>query len=516
MADGKTRERIVADLMSSPVVTVASDETVADAARRMTEKRVGSVVIVDGAKPVGILTERDMVRFAASGTDAGTALVSEWMTPNPDTVDPTKGVAEAFEALAENRYRHIPVVSDGSLVGIVSLRDLMKISQIVPVEAPAADVPRGLEGVVVAETAIGDVRGTEGFYHYRQYDAVELNRKRSLEDVWHLVFVGFLPDAGQAKEWMDRIRPLREIPDEVRPLLSEIATLGETFKPLEALRSSYSALAAALGYGPSLDISHDELFEQAMRTCAVIPTLLMALWRLRNGQEPVEPHPDLGYAANYLYMLKGEVPSEKEAWAIERYLISTIDHGFNASTFTARVITSTGADLGSAVVGAIGALSGPLHGGAPSRALDLINHIEKPENAEPMLREMVEQGDRIMGFGHRVYKTEDPRSRLLRDVAEELNAGRIDLARHIEQTAVKVLDDLKPGRKLYANVEFYGGVVMEACGLPPEMFTPTFTSSRVIGWTAHVLEQAADNRLIRPAAQYIGPPPPQPVPEKEL
>ena len=179
------------------------------------------------------------------------------------------------------------------------------------------------------------------------------------------------------------------------------------------------------------------------------------------------------------------------------------------------MITSTGADLGAAVVGAIGALSGPLHGGAPSRALDLINHIGTKENAEPMLREMVEEGDRIMGFGHRVYKTEDPRSRLLREVAEELNAGRIELARHIEQTAVEVLDDLKPGRKLYANVEFYGGVVMEAVGLPPEMFTPTFTSSRVIGWTAHALEQAADNRLIRPAAEYIGPPPPQPVPDPE-
>ncbi|HLF41430.1 MAG TPA: citrate synthase, partial [Acidimicrobiia bacterium] len=411
--------------------------------------------------------------------------------------------------------RHIPVVSDGTLVGIVSMRDLMKISRIVPVDAPAAEVPRGLEGVVVAETAIGDVRGTEGFYHYRQYDAVELNRKRSLEDVWYLIFNGHLPDKAQSKEWLERIRPLRELPEGVRELLPNVATLGEHFKPLEALRTSYSALAASLDYGPWMDITRDELYEQAMRTCAVIPTLLMALWRLRNGEQPVDPHPDLGYAANYLYMLKGEPPAEKEAWAVERYLISTIDHGFNASTFTARVVTSTGADLGSAVVAAIGALSGPLHGGAPSRALDLINHIGTEENAEPMLRQMVQEGDRIMGFGHRVYKTEDPRSRLLREVAEELNAGRVGLARHIEQTAVKVLEDLKPGRKLYANVEFYGGVVMEAVGLPPEMFTPTFTSSRVIGWTAHVLEQASDNRLIRPAAQYLGPPPPQPVPDPE-
>ncbi len=515
MADGKGSQRIVADLMSSPVVTAQADETVVDAATRMTEKGVGSVVVVDGQRPVGILTERDMVRFGASGADPRQSKVAEWMTEHPDTVDPTLPVVEAFESLSERNYRHIPVVSDGNVIGIVSMRDLMRISQIVPVDKPAAEVPLGLEGVAVAETNIGQVRGTEGFYHYRQFDAVELNRKRNLEDVWYLVFNGALPDKQQAQAWRDELRPLREIPNDVKELLPDIANLGEEFKPLEALRSSYSALAAALDYGPWMDISHAELREQAKRTCAVIPTLLMALWRARNGEEPVDPHPELGYAANYLYMLSGEEPTEQEAWAIERYLISTIDHGFNASTFTARVITSTGADLGSAVVGAIGALSGPLHGGAPSRALELINMIETKENAEPVLRDIVEKGERIMGFGHRVYKTEDPRSRLLRDVAEELGAGRVDLARHVEETAVQVLDELKPGRKLYANVEFYGGVVMEAVGLPPEMFTPTFTSSRVIGWTAHILEQAADNRLIRPTSHYIGPPPPQPVPDAE-
>ncbi len=515
MADAKGRERIVADLMSSPVVTADPDETIAEVATRMTDKGVGSVVVVDGEAPVGILTERDMVRIGAAGVDNSSAKVTDWMTAEPDTVSPTTEVTEAFENLSERGYRHIPVVSDGRLIGIVSLRDLMKISQIVPVDQPAAEVPRGLEGVEVAETTIGQVRGEEGFYHYRQYDAVELNENRSLEDVWYLVYNGHLPDRAQSEAWRDEIRPLRELPGEVKDLLASVATLGEEFKPLEALRTSYSALAASLDYGPWMDADREELRGQAMRTCAVIPTLLMALWRFRNGEEPVDPDPELGYAANYLYMLRGEKPEEKEAWAIERYLISTIDHGFNASTFTARVITSTGADLGSAVVGAIGALSGPLHGGAPSRALELINAIGTAENAEPHLRKLVEGGERIMGFGHRVYKTEDPRSRLLRRVAEELGSGRCELAKHIEDTAVAVLDELKPGRRLYANVEFYGGVVMEACGLPPEMFTPTFTSSRVIGWTAHILEQASDNRLIRPTAQYIGPPPPQPVPKAE-
>jgi citrate synthase len=249
-----------------------------------------------------------------------------------------------------------------------------------------------------------------------------------------------------------------------------------------------------------------------MSTCAVAPTLITALWRHRRGLEPIAPHPTLGYAANYLYMMLGQEPTAEQAAGVEKYLISTIDHGFNASTFTARVITSTGADLGAAVVGAIGALSGPLHGGAPSRALQMLDEIGTADRAEPWLRAAVERGDRLMGFGHRVYKTDDPRSLMLREVADGLGGDKMELARHIEATAVKVLEELKPGRRLYTNVEFYAGIVMDRCGIPPELFTPTFAASRMIGWCTHVLEQAADNRLIRPSAQYVGPPPPQPVP----
>jgi citrate synthase len=259
----------------------------------------------------------------------------------------------------------------------------------------------------------------------------------------------------------------------------------------------------------------EELRRQALQLCAVVPTLLMTLYRLSRGMEPIEPHPRLPYAANYLYMLTGEEPRPEHARAVEQYLISTIDHGFNASTFTARVIASTQADLGAAIVGAIGALSGPLHGGAPSRALDMVEAIGTIDRAEPWLREAVLRGDRLMGFGHRVYKTDDPRSLLLREVAERLGGPRVALAEQIERKAVEVLAELKPGRRLYTNVEFYAGVVMDTIGIPREMFTPTFASSRVIGWSAHVLEQAGDNRLIRPSAQYVGPPPPQPVPEPE-
>jgi citrate synthase len=239
----------------------------------------------------------------------------------------------------------------------------------------------------------------------------------------------------------------------------------------------------------------------------------MALHRLRNGLDPLEPRPDLGYSANYLYLLTGEVPDPDHARAVEQYQISTIDHGFNASTFTARVVTSTGADLGSATVAAIGALSGPLHGGAPSRALDMLDAIGTPDKAEEWIRGAVNRGERIMGFGHRVYKTDDPRSLMLRGVAQRLGGDKAAFATQVEQTVVDVLAELKPGRHLYANVEFYAGVVMDRCGLPRELFTPTFASSRVIGWCANMLEQAADNRIIRPSARYVGPPPPQPVPD---
>jgi citrate synthase len=512
--DATKRERIVGDIMSHPVVTARPAETLAEAATRMRERRVGSVVVVDAdERPIGILTERDMIRLAAAGSDASTAKVSEWMTADPYVVAPDVEARTAFTTLSEHGYRHIPVVEDARLVGIVSMRDLMRIAMIQPAEAQAHEVPKGLEGVIVAETTVGDVRGLEGFYHYRQYSAIDLALTRPLEDIWQLMFDGALPETeAERAAFAAKIRPGRTIPDAVRDVLPAIARAGEQFVPLDALRTAISQYGAAIGFQPSIDVDHATLYDNALATCAVVPTLITALWRLRQGKEPVEPRDDLGYAANYLYMMHGEETTTEHAAGVEKYLISTIDHGFNASTFTARVITSTGADLGAAVVGAIGALSGPLHGGAPSRALQMLDEIGTADRAEPWLRDAVERGDRLMGFGHRVYKTDDPRSVMLRDVADKLGGEKMELARHIEATAIKVLDELKPGRRLYTNVEFYAGIVMDSCGVPRELFTPTFAASRVIGWCTHILEQAADNRLIRPSALYVGPPPPQPVP----
>ena len=511
-------ERTVADVMSRPVVTAQPAETVAVVAQRMHDKRVGSVVVIDhDDRAIGILTERDMIHLAAAGSDASTAKVSEWMTGDPDTIGPDIEARAAFSLLAEHGYRHIPVVESSDagqkLVGIVSMRDLMRVAMIQPAAAQAHEVPKGLEGLVVADTTVGDVRGLEGFYHYRQYSAVDLAKSRPLEDVWYLLFKGKLPATVAEREaFIADIKPRRAIPAAVAAALPEIARAGDEFVPFNALRTAVSQYGATLGFQPSHDVDDATLRDNAMSTCAVTPTLVCALWRLRQGLDPIAPHPDLAYAANYLYMMTGEIPAPEHAAGVEKYLISTIDHGFNASTFTARVITSTGADLAAAVVGAIGALSGPLHGGAPSRALQMLDEIGTPDRAEPWLRAAVERGDRLMGFGHRVYKTDDPRSLMLREVAESLGGDKMDLARHIETTAVKVLDELKPGRRLYTNVEFYAGIVMDRCGIPRELFTPTFGASRTIGWCTHILEQAADNRLIRPSAQYVGPPPPQPVP----
>ncbi|MER6379252.1 citrate synthase/methylcitrate synthase [Streptomyces sp. NPDC001250] len=377
---------------------------------------------------------------------------------------------------------------------------------------PLIDAPRGLAGVVVTQTEIGDVRGREGFYHYRQYSAVELAQTRGFEDVWHLLVHGTLPDAERSAVFLAETTALRRLPEEVRAALPAIAAASRVSGPLSGLRTALSLLGSARQLRPVYDIDADRRRADTVAVCAAVPTLLTALYRLGQGLDPVEPREDLPYAANYLYMLQGEEPDPRRARAVEQYLISTIDHGFNASTFTARVIASTGADVAACLTGAVGALSGPLHGGAPSRALDTLDAIGAPDRIDPWIRERVLAGDRIMGFGHAVYRTEDPRSRMLREIALGFGGPRVDLAVEVERRVEAILAELKPGRELHINVEFYAGVVMELCGLPREMFTPTFAAARVVGWSANILEQSADSKIIRPVARYVGPQPPVPVP----
>lgn len=370
-----------------------------------------------------------------------------------------------------------------------------------PAPAPAA---RGLKGVVVADTALGGVRGAEGFYHYRQHSAVELATTRPFEDTWQLLVDGHLPSSeAERAAFCDEVRPLRALPPGLTAALPALAAAPT----LDALRAALSLGAAELGTRPVVDLAPHERRRDALRVAAVTPTLVAALHRSSTGATPVAPRDDLGHAANYLWMLTGAEPEPAAAAAIERYLTATVDHGFNASTFTARVVASTGADVAAAVVAALAALGGPLHGGAPSRALELLDEIGSPERAAQVVRRKVAAGERIMGFGHAVYRTEDPRSVMLREVARSLGGPLAELALEVEAEVVAALAELKPGRQLYANVEYYASVVMATCGVPPSMFTPTFAVSRVVGWCAHVLEQAAERSIIRPDARYVGPPP---------
>ncbi|MFI0943501.1 citrate synthase [Streptomyces sp. NPDC021020] len=380
--------------------------------------------------------------------------------------------------------------------------------------APSAplEAPRGLKGVIVTDTVLGDVRGAEGFYHYREFSAVELAASRGFEDVWYLMVHGALPTPAERARFTAQTAALRHLSPEVRAALPAVARATGASGPLAGLRTALSLTGAAAGFRPVYDLDPAARQADALAACAAVPTLLTALHRLGRGLEPVEPRDDLPYAENYLYMLTGEEPDPARARAVEQYLISTVDHGFNASTFTARVIASTGADLAACLVGAVGALSGPLHGGAPSRALDTLDAIGTPDRIDGWLREHITAGERIMGFGHPVYRTEDPRSRLLKGIAREIGGELVDFAVRVEERAEALLAELKPGRELHINVEFYAGVVMELCGLPREMFTPTFAAARVVGWSANILEQAADSKIIRPSARYVGTPPPRPVP----
>ena len=372
-------------------------------------------------------------------------------------------------------------------------------------DATTIEVPPGLAGVVVAETALGDVRGLEGFYHYREYSAVELARTRSVEDVWRLMLDGALPDAGEADRFVAEVRARRELPTAVGDVLPQVTHLTAGADALAGLRAALPLLAGAHRLRPLYDEDPSERRRDALVIGAAVPTILTALWRHANGDTPVPSRSDLDHAADYLWMLTGTEPSEQARAAINAYLVSTIDHGFNASTFTARVVASTGADLGAVITAALGSLSGPLHGGAPSRALQLLD-LGSAERAATYVREQVAAGGRIMGFGHAVYRTEDPRSALMKEIAIGFGGPRVELAIEIEAAVLQTLEEVKPGRALRTNVEFYAALVMEAAGIPPQMFTATFAVARVLGWSAHALEQADSGKIIRPASRYVGPP----------
>ena len=361
--------------------------------------------------------------------------------------------------------------------------------------------PPGLKGLAVADTVQGDVRGEEGFFHYRQYDASVLARERTLEEVWTLQVDGALPPAAPTID----PGPRRPLPAAAAAVVD--AAAAHVDDPRVTLRTGLLAVADVEGRGPTLDRSAAERRDATIRLAAVVPTILARHHRRRHGLDPVEPDPSLGHAADYLRMATGEPAGDDAARAVEQYLVATVDHGFNASTFTARVVTSTGADVAGALVAGVGALSGPLHGGAPSRCIAMIDEIGRPDRAADWVRDRLAAGDKIMGFGHAVYRAEDPRGIVLRAAAERLGGDLVERTAGIEAEILATLAAWKPEQRIVTNVEFWAAVVLELAGLPRAMFTPTFSVSRSIGWGAHVLEQAEVGKIIRPSARYTGPEP---------
>ncbi len=487
------------EIMTPDPVTTSSGSTLAEAAAAMRERGVGSCVVVEDGKVTGIFTERDLMRATAEGTNASGTKVDDCMTRDPVTMPSSEDITHALDEMFEHHFRHIPVVDGDKLVGIVSFRQLMESAKIRHVDPWAPGTARGLENITVAETELSHIDGKAGRLIYRGYNAIDLAIDQKFTDIWHLLYFGDLP---ADDSFGRRTAELRKSPLDPG-VLRELAASHGTF--MGTLQAAISAAGAAWGLGPWLDEAPKKVEQDAVRLGAVVPTLVAALYRLGRGLEPIDPDPNLSHAANYLWMMHGEEPSEEQVLATNRYLVLTAEHGMNASTFTGRVISSTGADIGSAVAGAAGALSGPLHGGAPSLVLDMLDEIGDPDNAETWIKDAINRGRRIMGFGHRVYKAEDPRAACLRDTAISLESQRVTLAKAVEATTLEQLRAAKPGRALYTNVEFWSAVVLERAGIPRELFTATFACARTIGWTAHILEQVRDNRLIRPTAEYVGP-----------
>lgn len=367
--------------------------------------------------------------------------------------------------------------------------------------------PRGLDGIVALRTRLSHVDGQNGVLIIGGYELTELAGSVTFEEAAHLLWTGHLPNASEADVLRREIAAQRSIPDSIMKVVCECARQG--VPPIDTLRMACSMLS--LEVGQASDISYGADVATAKMLIARLPTIVAAHARAVAGYEPIASRPDLPLAANFLYMLNGREPDPIAARALDTYWVTVIDHGMNASTFAARVIASTRSDMVSAVTGAIGALKGPLHGGAPGPVLGMLLDIHDAENAEDWVRSELTAGRRIMGFGHRIYRVRDPRAEVLARVAEDM-AGAVlhdrklfDLARNVEKTVLRVLEDVKPGRNLKTNVEFYTALVLQSLGLPPTTFVAMFACGRCAGWCAHIIEQHAEDHLIRPQSEYIGP-----------
>ena len=369
------------------------------------------------------------------------------------------------------------------------------------------ELSKGLEGVVVAESELSQIDGDAGRLVYRGYDIDDLAAGASYEEVLYLLWNGSLPEQDDLDAFADSMAGERAVDDAVIEALSSLAADDE--RPMAALRTGVSMLSAAEPEADADPRDLDVARRKARRIVAKIPTILAAYDRLRRGEEPVEPREDLSQAGNFLYMLTGEQPDEVAEETFDMALTLHADHGFNASTFTAMVIASTFADVYSAVTGGIGALSGPLHGGANQDVMEALMDLDESDmSAREWVENKIDNGERVPGWGHRVYNVTDPRAKILRSKLEALaeTSGErkwLDYTTTIEEVLADEQNLIEKG--IAPNVDFYSGSVYYQLGIPIDMYTPIFAMARSGGWLAHIFEYQADNRLIRPRGRYIGP-----------
>jgi citrate synthase len=370
---------------------------------------------------------------------------------------------------------------------------------------PTPAVARGLEGIVAAATNIAEVDGEKGKLTLRGYDVSELSGKVTFEEVAYLLWYGKLPNQNELDALKAEMSAARELPAATLAALQDLAPNADG---MHILRMGASTLSIGDENVDSLDM--EESRRRAARLQAQMPALVAHAYRIKQGKEIVHPKPEHSLAEGFLYMLEGVEPDAARVAGLNAYMVAVSEHGLNASTFAGRVIMGTDSDMVSALTGAISALKGPKHGGVPGPVLKMLQEIGTPDKADAYIRNEMKSGRRIMGFGHRVYKVRDPRAELLSDAAEKMAETTGDnslllLTKAVEETTVRVLAELKPGRDLYANVELFAALILHAVGVPSELFTPIFAIGRTSGWTAHMLEQVEDARLIRPSAIYVGP-----------
>ncbi|MBS1245599.1 MAG: citrate synthase [Chloroflexi bacterium] len=376
----------------------------------------------------------------------------------------------------------------------------MSIAEPVTVAAPIKPVStfvRGLDGVVAVQTTLSSIDGQRGILTYRGIDIHELAEKARYEEVVYLLWYGKLPNCQELADLEARLAANRPVPDQIITILRNTP---DNAVPMVVLRNAVSALAM---FDPDAeDISPEATRRKAERLTAQMGTILTAYHRLRHGLEPIDPDPHLDHTSNLLYMLTGDPPDPAYVRALDLYQVLLADHGMNASTFTARVVASTQADLHSAIAAALGALKGPLHGGAAEATMRTLFEIGEVDKADAFVENAFRARRKIMGIGHRIYKTGDPRALHLQKYSQSLGERRgeikwFQILKEVEQAVLKY-------RQLYANVDFFSSTMLYYIGIPVDMFTPMFAASRIAGWSAHVIEQYDDNVLIRPQSEFIG------------